>query len=97
MNKYNNESNMYHTYIITVSMLIFLQHFVCGTKVLMKNMKHSHGMRGKLDTKWSGPYIIDKKLSKGCYRLRSQTGFVLKKLYSSILLKEYIEPGYNLI
>ena len=95
MNKYNNGSNnlctiLYNNYRVNVN---FLQHFACGTKVLMKNMKHSYRMGEKLDTKWSGPYIIDKKLSKGCYRLRSQTGFVLKKLYSSILLKEYIEPG----
>ena len=56
-------------------------------------MKNSHRMGGKLDMKWGGPYVVEAKLSKGRYQLRSRTGYVLKKLYSSCLLKEYFEPG----
>ena len=56
-------------------------------------MKNSHRMGGKLDSKWDGPYVIEEKLSKERYRLRSKQGVVLKKLYSSCLLKEYFEPG----
>ena len=33
------------------------------------------------------------KLCKGRYQLRSKTGLVMKKLYSSCLLKEYLEQG----
>ena len=55
--------------------------------MLLKNMKNSHRMGGKLDVKWEGPYTIEAKLSKGRYQLRSKTGFVVKKLYSSCLLK----------
>ena len=68
-------------------------HLAVGTNVLLKNMKNSHRMGGKLDSKWDGPYTIEEKLSKGRYRLRSKQGVVLKKLYSSCLLKEYFEPG----
>ena len=61
--------------------------------MLLKNMKNSHRMGGKLDVKWDGPYTIEAKLNKGRYQLRSKTGFVVKKLYSSCLLKEYFEQG----
>ena len=50
-------------------------------------------MGGKLDAKWDGPYIVEAKLSKGRYQLKSKNGLVLKKLYSSCLLKEYFEEG----
>lgn len=56
-------------------------------------MKNSHRMGGKLDAKWLGPYTIEAKLSKGRYQLRSKNGAVLKKVYSSCLLKEYFETG----
>ena len=56
-------------------------------------MRHNHRMGGKLDVRWNGPYTVVAKLSKGRYRLQSQNGGVLKKLYSSCLLKEYSEPG----
>ena len=73
--------------------ILQLVQLVVGTKVLLRNMKNSHRMGGKMDEKWNGPYIVAEKLSKGRYQLRSQDGFVLKKLYSSFLLKEYLEPG----
>ena len=50
-------------------------------------------MGGKLDKRWDGPYIVEAKLSKGRYQLRSSSGVVLKKLYSSCLLKEYYDTG----
>lgn len=49
-------------------------------------------MGGKLDAKWKGPYVVLEKLSKGRYRLKSQTGTVLKKLYNGALLKDYRKP-----
>jgi hypothetical protein len=70
----------------------FPQHFRVGTQVLLKNMRNSHRMGGKLESKWDGPYTVDEKLSKGRYRLMSKQGVVLKKLYSGCLLKEYFEP-----
>ena len=50
-------------------------------------------MGGKLDSKWDSPYAVEDKLSKGRYNLMSKEGVVLKKLYSSCLLKEYFELG----
>lgn len=66
-----------------------------GTKVLLKNMKNSHRMGGKLDPKWLGPYTVVEKVGKGRYRLCSKTGDTVKKLYSSCLLKEYFEHSPN--
>ncbi len=68
-----------------------LQHFAVGTKVLTKNMKNAHRMGGKMDPKWLGPYTVKEVVGKGRYKLCSKTGDV-KKLYSSCLLKEYIDP-----
>lgn len=76
--------------------LCFIQHFAVGTKVLLKNMKNSHRMGGKMDPKWLGPYTVkEKATTKGCYKLCSMTGKVLKKSYSSCLLKTYFEPSVN--
>lgn len=52
-------------------------------------MKNHHRMGGKLDAKWMGPYTVLEKISKGRYRLQSQTGCTLAKLYNGALLKEY--------
>ena len=62
---------------------MFLQHFAVGTKVLLKSMKNTHRMGGKLDIKWDGPYTVEAKLTKGRYQLRAKTGLLLKKLYNS--------------
>ena len=62
-----------------------------GTKVLLKNVKTTHRMGGKMDFKWIGPYIVEERVSKGRYKISSMTGKVVKKLYSSCLLKEYFE------
>ena len=80
---------MYHVQCATYELSLYLQHFRIGTKVLLKKMKNSHRMGGKLDAKWDGPYTVEAKLSKGCYQLRSKNGIVLKKLYNCCLLKEY--------
>ena len=50
-------------------------------------------MGGKLDSKWDGLYTVEEKLRKGRYKLMSKQGVILKKLYSSCLLKEYFELG----
>ena len=61
--------------------------------MLLKFLRHSHGMGGKLDIKWNGPYIVKAKLIKWRYQLQSSSGVVLEKLYSTCLLKEYFEAG----
>ena len=60
--------------------------------VLLKNMRNSHQMGGKLDEKWKRPYEVVESFSKGRYKLKSLKGCILKKAYNSFLLKEYLEP-----
>ena len=45
-----------------------------GEKVLLKNMKNSHRMGGKLEERWVGPYEIEELVKKGVYRLRNMKG-----------------------
>ena len=61
-----------------------------GSKVLMKVMKNSYRMGGKLDKKWASPYEIVEKLSKERYQLKSSKGKLLKKLYNGSLLREFL-------
>ena len=61
-----------------------------GSKVLMKVMKNSHRMGGKLDKKRASPYEIVEKLSKERYQLKSSKGKLLKKLYNGALLREFL-------
>ena len=58
-------------------------------------MRNSHCMGGKLDEKWNGPYTVHAKLSKGRYKLETRNKIVLKKHYSSCLLKEYFPGKYS--
>ena len=67
--------------------------FCSWNESFIKEHENSHRMGGKLDAKWDGPYTIEAKMGKGRYQLRSKAGLVLKKLYSSCLLKEYFEQG----
>ena len=60
--------------------------------VLLKNMRNSHRMGGKLEKKWLGPYEVVESLSKGRYTLKSSDGSILKKAYNGVLLKEYLQP-----
>ena len=47
-------------------------------------------MGGKLDEKWTGPYKVVEKLSKGRYRLKTNKAKLLKKLYNGALLKDHV-------
>ena len=47
-------------------------------EVLLKNMKNSHRMGGKMDPKWIGPYSVIERVSKGRYKLCSLSGKELK-------------------
>ena len=60
--------------------------------VLLKNMRNSHRMGGKLEKMWLGPYEVVESLSKGRYTLKSSDGSILKKAYNGVLLKEYLQP-----
>ena len=45
-------------------------------------MKNIARKRGKLDKEWSGPYAIDELCGKGLYRLKNESGKILKKKYN---------------
>ncbi len=59
--------------------MVFTTAFRVGAQVLLKNMRNSHRMGGKLDEKWNGHYTVHAKLSKGCYKLETRNKIVLKK------------------
>lgn len=40
-----------------------------------------------MQDKWTGPYIVHKKLDNGCYKLRTEVGKVLKQAVNEIRLK----------
>ena len=71
---------------------IYLQEYAVGSKVLVKVMKNQHRMGGKLEDRWTGPYEVMEKLSKGRYCLKTKSGKVLKKLYNGALLKDHLQP-----
>lgn len=78
---------LYHIIILNL-----LQEYAVGSKVLLKVMKNHHRMGGKLDDRWTGPYEVVEKLSKGRYCLKTKEGKVLKKLYNGALLKDHLQP-----
>ena len=67
------------------------QRLKIGEKVLLKNMKNSHRMEGKLDERWIGPYEIEEIVKKGVYRLRNAKGELLARTVTGARLKRYRE------
>ena len=51
-----------------------------GDKVLKENSKNKHRMGGKLDIRWTGPFIISEDLGKRMFRLKTLAGKTLKQL-----------------
>ena len=49
-------------------------------------------MRGKLETKWKGPYEVIQAMSKGRYQLKAESGKIMSKLYHGALIKAYMQP-----
>ena len=61
-------------------------------KVLLKVMKNTHRMGGKLDIRWTGPYEVVSDCGKMRYKLKSMTTEkVLKTTVHCSRLKHYIE------
>lgn len=62
----------------------------------MKNMRNVDRKGGKMDTRWTGPYIIQSNIGKGRYTLLNvQTGQPLKQAINSSRLKKYLEKDQN--
>lgn len=60
-----------------------------GDKVLKENSKNKHRMGGKLDKRWTGPFIISEDLEKGRFRLKTLAGKTLKQTVHCARLKFY--------
>ena len=70
--------------------------FKLNDLILMKNMKNSHRMGGKLNPRWTGPYTILEVKPKGLYQLKSlKTSNPLKQAVSSTQWKPYIQRVDN--
>ena len=65
--------------------------FKNGDEVLLKAVRNDSRKGGKLETCWTGPYVISSCLSKALYKLEKD-GKVLKKSYSGAHLKNYAKP-----
>jgi hypothetical protein len=67
------------------------EQYKVGDRVLKYNRRRDSRMGGKLDTPFSGPYIVEEVMGKGCYRLREEgnDGKLLKQVVNAINLKVY--------
>ena len=95
--QYNAKHGTLHVWVIMVlilkrfEILLRVLALVQWPMVMLKNMRNSHRMGGKLDKKWIGPYEVVESLSNGCYRLKSSDGSIFKKAYNSFLLKDNLQ------
>ena len=69
--------------------ILFCQELLSGTKVLVENTKQKERKGGKLDNKYTGPYIIHNTDGKGVYTLKTLDGKVLKNKCNMKRLKVY--------
>ena len=59
-----------------------------GDEVLLKNMKNTYRMGGKLDIRWTGPYEVIEDIGKMRYKLKcKKTGKILKQAVHCCRLK----------
>ena len=65
------------------------QNFKIGEKVLYYNAAKEKQWTGKLEEKWKGPYHIHEVLIHGSYKIKDQTGKILKTPVNGELLKKY--------
>ena len=64
-----------------------------GDKVLKENSQNKHRMGGKLDNRWTGPFIIHEDLGKGRFRVKTSAGKPLKQTIHCARLKFYHDPA----
>ena len=59
--------------------------------MLLKAVRNDSRKGGKLETCWTGPYVISSRLPKALYKLEKD-GKMLKKSYNGARLKNYAKP-----
>ena len=62
-----------------------------GDRVLLHNTKLMSQWSGKLEPKWTGPFTVQKKLTKGSYLIKNKFGKTLSTPIHSDRLKIYKE------
>ena len=67
------------------------EEFQMGDKVLRFNAAQDNTKSGKLNDRWSGPYLIHKVLLNGSYQIKTLDGNVLKTPTNGMLLKSYYD------
>ena len=60
-----------------------------NTMVLMVNSCQKQRKGGKMDNRYTGPYIINRHVGKGVYELRNAHDIILKKKVNINRLKMY--------
>ena len=87
-----------YSYVLTISIacsreseVYMMPTLKAGNLVLMKNMKTSHKMGGKLDICWDGPYEVTENCGKNLMRFRVMNIHSKKTL--SHLRKWFIAVG----
>ena len=65
------------------------EEYKIGDEVLKYNAAQQNSKSGKLDDKWSGPYLIHEILLNGSYKLKELDGKILRNPTNGELLKKY--------
>ena len=60
---------------------------------LVRNSKRDSKKGDKAQDKWTGPYIIDKDMCNGSYKLKTEAGKQLKQAVNIMRLKKYNAPS----
>eukprot|EP00731_Ephydatia_muelleri_P006766 Em0003g1014a len=63
-----------------------------GDEVLKENSKHKSRKGGKPENPWTGPFYIHEGLGKGRYKLKTESGEILKQTIHCARLKLYRDP-----
>ena len=65
---------------------------IVGDKVLKENSTNNSQKGGKLENPWTGPFYIHEDLGKGRYKLKTESGEILKQTIHCARLKLYRDP-----
>ena len=60
--------------------------------MLKENSKNKSLKGGKLENPWTGPFYIQEVLGKGRYRLKTESGEIMKQTIHCARLKLYLDP-----
>ena len=92
-NMHTHRETYTHTYVPTFAFMSMQGTFEVGAKMLLKDFNRRKRKGGKLDHKWTGPYIITHHLGKGLYSLKAiDKPEVIVSRVNGVHLKPYHSP-----